>query len=63
MNATAISLEGGEHDCYVESVIVWSGRVGQWLNLLVTAFMSTMTGLDLLFGADHMHRFALSKWS
>ena len=27
-NSTAISLDGGEHDCYVQDVIIWSARVG-----------------------------------
>lgn len=28
VTGTAISLEGDEHDCYIESVIIWSGLVG-----------------------------------
>jgi hypothetical protein len=28
VTGTAISLEGDEHDCFIESVIVWSGLVG-----------------------------------
>ena len=27
-SATAIALQGSEHDCYVTSVIIWSGKTG-----------------------------------
>lgn len=56
LTATAISLENGQHDYYVEDVIVWSGRVGvksqnganQLQGVHTWNLMTTMGGIGIL---------------